>query len=125
MRVLVCGSRTFTDEDIVYDLLWGMLTSGHSDMVIIEGQCPYGGADALAETFAKRYKVEHLPFVPEFDANGHVLGPKRNKQMLVEGKPDLVLAFVDKPLETSRGTANMVKQARNDGVPTYVIQAMQ
>jgi hypothetical protein len=38
-------------------------------------------------------------------------GPKRNQQMLEEGKPDLVLAFPG-----GRGTADMVRRAPS-GVP--------
>jgi hypothetical protein len=45
-------------------------------------------------------------------------GPIRNKQMLEEGKPDLMVAF---PGE--RGTANMCKQAREAGVPVMVVTA--
>jgi hypothetical protein len=45
-------------------------------------------------------------------------GPIRNKPMLEEGKPDLVVAF-----PSGRGTANMMKQAREAGVPVRVITA--
>jgi hypothetical protein len=44
----------------------------------------------------------------------------RNVQMLEEGHPDLVLAFSDN-LEESKGTAMMVKLAKDAGVPVYVI----
>jgi hypothetical protein len=41
-------------------------------------------------------------------------GPIRNKQMLDEAKPDLVIAFPG-------GTANTVRQVREAGVPVMVI----
>lgn len=40
--------------------------------------------------------------------------------MLDEGKPDLVLAFVDKPLDQSKGTAHMVRIATEAGVAVEV-----
>lgn len=125
MRVLVCGSRTFSDRSVVDNMLYGYYTSEPDDeFLIIEGQCPYGGADAFAEEWASRMGADHLPFVPEMK-DGHVLGPKRNQQMLDEGKPDIVLAFVDKPLASSRGTADMVRRARAADIPTYVIEVLQ
>ncbi|MEM9912925.1 MAG: hypothetical protein AAF922_19365 [Pseudomonadota bacterium] len=42
---------------------------------------------------------------------GRAAGPIRNKEMLDEGCPDLVVAFPG-----GRGTANMVKQAQAAGV---------
>jgi hypothetical protein len=42
--------------------------------------------------------------------------------MLDEGKPDVVWAFVDKPLAESRGTADMVRRAKKAGVPVFVTE---
>lgn len=47
---------------------------------------------------------------------GRAAGPIRNKRMIVEGKPDLVVAFHDS-LETSRRTRNMINQAISAGIP--------
>ncbi len=44
--------------------------------------------------------------------------------MLDEGKPDVVVAFVDKPLAESKGTKMMVDLAVQAGVHAYVIQKM-
>jgi hypothetical protein len=48
----------------------------------------------------------------------------RNQHMLDNGHPDLVAAFVDKPLSESKGTADMVRRAIVAGVPVYVIERM-
>ena len=45
-------------------------------------------------------------FLPDWEKHGRAAGPIRNKLMLDEGRPDLVVAFPG-----GRGTANMVKQA--------------
>jgi hypothetical protein len=41
--------------------------------------------------------------------------------MLDKGKPDVVWAFVSKPLEESRGTHDMVKRAKAADIPVYVV----
>lgn len=41
--------------------------------------------------------------------------------MLREGKPDLVVAFLDKPLSLSAGTADMVYRARQAYVETLIV----
>jgi hypothetical protein len=41
--------------------------------------------------------------------------------MLREGRPDLVVAFTVGPLAESRGTADMVRRAREAGVPIHLI----
>ncbi|KKN01348.1 hypothetical protein LCGC14_1128740 [marine sediment metagenome] len=51
---------------------------------------------------------------------GKAAGPIRNKQMLDEGQPHLVLAFHDN-IEESTGTKDMVKQAAKRGIETLVI----
>jgi hypothetical protein len=43
-------------------------------------------------------------------------GPIRNQRMLVEGKPDLVVAFPG-----GKGTAGMVTLARNAGVDVIMV----
>jgi hypothetical protein len=129
MRVLVCGSRTFTNEQAVEWMLEGiyqMENSSTDRMMVIEGGAR--GADALAEAWAKgwgtEYAFPHLQFPADWETHGKRAGYLRNVQMLQQGKPDVVLAFVDKPLAESKGTAMMVKLAREAGVPTYVIEAM-
>ena len=119
MRVLVCGSRDFTDEDIIFTILDGIYRR-HGAPEIIEGGAP--GADTIAAEWAGSSGLVLHHFPADWEQYGKAAGPIRNKQMLVEGKPDLVLAFVNKSLLDSRGTANMVGLARMAGVKTYVIE---
>ena len=126
MRVLVCGSRTFSDGIIVRNTLDGLLWNARErrrQLVVIEGGAR--GADQLASQWVGAIPergVEHLLFAADWDKHGGRAGPMRNSLMLREGKPDVVLAFIDKPLEESRGTLDMVTKARKAGVPTYVIR---
>lgn len=133
MRVLVCGSRTFTDPRPVDTMLYGLWRPLIADigraakrdgvMTVIEGGAK--GADALAAFWAQSHEGVCWIQVPaNWARDGKAAGPIRNQRMLVDGNPDLVLAFVDKPLAESRGTADMVRRARGAGVRTYVVEAI-
>jgi hypothetical protein len=92
-------------------------------VAVIEGEAP--GADTMAREWAEDNGVLPEKFPADWDRYGRAAGPIRNKQMLVEGKPDLVLAF-SYDLKTSRGTRNMVTQALAANVETIdVVRAIE
>jgi hypothetical protein len=124
MRVLVCGSREWCDKSGVCFIL-NSIQEEHSSaeifssfretpLVIIQGECR--GPDTYAKEWAQERSIECLSFPADW-SQGKRAGPERNKKMLQEGKPDLVLAFTD-DLETSRGTRSMVTLAREAGIWT-------
>lgn len=118
MRILVCGSRTITDPD-QKDYIRTVLEQGYGRYeVLIQGDCPTG-ADSVAKAWAWKRGVPTADFPADWKAYGKSAGPRRNAQMLEEGDPHIVLAFVDKPLEESRGTLNMVSLARKH--PTHPV----
>jgi hypothetical protein len=120
MRVVVCGSRDFDDENVVRSVLFGL--SVHRPMVpltIIEGVCPYGGADKLAAEATEHFGWGHEPFPPKSNTAEHF--HERNRAMIDAGA-DLCVAFVNKPLSMSRGTASTVRYARASGVKTIVVE---
>ena len=119
MRVLIAGSRTYTYDTVIDSLIRG-LQAEHDSLRVINGQAK--GADMLAHDLAEAYGAITVPFPADWDKYGKAAGPIRNKQMLDEGKPDMVIAFLDRPESESRGTANMIKQAQKAGVPVYVIE---
>lgn len=106
MRVLVCGGRYFDDKDSVYSALDEMAKDAS---LIIHGGA--AGADQLAAWWAKDRGIETLVFKPRWEVHGKVSGLVRNQQMLDEGKPDLVVAFIG-----GRGTADMIDRARKRGI---------
>ncbi len=80
--------------------------------LIIHGAA--AGADSLAGEWAKRNGVPVEPYPADWRPGGVYdpgAGPKRNRRMLVEGKPDVVLAFGG-----NRGTSDMCTQSRKAGV---------
>lgn len=111
MRVLVCGDRRWRDKNTILTVLARL-----SDVdTVIEGEAR--GADTLAREVAEEYGISVLAFPANWNKYGRAAGPIRNKQMLDEGKPDLVIAFHNNITE-SKGTKNMLSQARERGIPT-------
>lgn len=109
MRVLVCGGRDFSDPLTLGSWLGGIHKNNGPITLLIEGGAR--GADFMAKEFAKWQGIPVQSFPADWNAHGKAAGPLRNKQMLEEGKPDLVVAF-----QGGRGTANMVAQATAAGV---------
>ena len=107
MRVLVCGGRKYYNLPYITKVLEPY--TNKDDTVIIHGGA--AGADWCAELIARRTNTPVLVFKADWEWHGKAAGPIRNKAMLEEGKPDLVIAF-----SGGRGTANMVKQAKAKGV---------
>lgn len=142
LRVLVCGSRDWDDEQMVHSILTGLYAEdevGHmltemTKFVVIEGGAK--GADAAAAHWARcspmhshnesedQPKFLHLRFPADWKQYGRAAGPMRNQQMLDEGKPDIVLAFKNGFGKSAvpGGTEDMVHRAKKAGVPTYVVQ---
>ena len=112
MKVLVCGSRSFTDRKKIH----ARLSVFPSDTLIINGGAI--GADSLADTIARDLKMNTLIIRPMWDKYGKSAGIIRNNQMLDMG-PDLVIAFYD---GVSRGTAYTINEARRRNIPVEVIR---
>lgn len=115
MRVLVCGDRNWTDAEMIYREL-AKLTNEYppEEVLVIEGEAK--GADLAAAKATERLDYRIMRFPADWEKHHRAAGPIRNRQMLVEGKPDVVWAFHD-DLEHSKGTKNMVDIATKAGVP--------
>jgi len=114
MRVLVCGSRDWFDKDKIKQELemLGSIT------LLIHGDCR--GADTLAVQIAKELNIEIKAFPANWKLYGLSAGPKRNQQMLDEGKPDYVLAFHD-DIKSSKGTKDMISRVIKSGINYKII----
>lgn len=116
MRVLICGDRNWGD----YPLVFATLANLHAVTpveVVIEGEAR--GADIMGRDAAEALDIPVLKFAADWDRFGKAAGPRRNVQMLDEGKPDLVLAFHN-DLSKSKGTKHMVTIARQRGIEVRV-----
>src|SRR5882757_8174181 len=85
--ILVCGSRHFNDYNKMKEILDGINFS-----TLIHGGA--NGADTLSGMYARNYGKEVHCYPALWELHGKRAGPIRNGQMLREGKPDLVIAFL-------------------------------
>lgn len=113
MRILICGSRNWTNRKAIEDIIETMCPG-----IIIEGEAK--GADTIASEIAQARHIQLLKFPAEWKLYGRGAGPIRNKKMLDEGKPDIVVAFHHN-IKDSKGTADMLKQAREKNIKTLLI----
>lgn len=114
MRVLICGSRAWTDEQAVWDRLDALAP----DEVIHGGA---RGADTMADRWASERGVRSHPFYADWASDGKRAGILRNLAMLDE-EPDLVIAF---QLAGSRGTQHTIDEARRRDIPVEVFSQPQ
>lgn len=114
-RILVCGSRDWLNRDRILERLSEFV---YVSVTLIHGACR--GADLLAADVGEQLGFDILPFPAKWREFGKAAGPIRNTQMIVEGRPDLVIAF-HADIEHSRGTKNMLSQAIKSNIPTEVI----
>jgi len=128
MRILVCGGRDFghvrrtapleeepphvlraiEEYKFIHSALDEIIKAG-SNITIISGGAT--GADSAVIDFAHIYFHPYEVYKADWNKYGKAAGFIRNKQMLEEGRPDLVVAFPG-----GKGTAMMVMLAKKDGV---------
>lgn len=113
-RVLVCGGRDFHDYGLLCRAMdraverWGI-------SVLIHGAAR--GADSLADQWAKKCGIPVEVYPADWETYKRAAGMIRNRQMLIDGRPDLVIAFPG-----GTGTAGMIRIATEAGVPVYQIR---
>lgn len=112
-RVIVCGGRDYQNWPRLVQILDAAVARLNLEYVIHGGAA---GADTLAEAWCKARNVPFGRYRAEWGRLGKAAGHIRNERMIVEGKPDLVIAFPG-----DRGTANMVKQAEAAGIKVHRI----
>lgn len=115
----MCGGRNYKDRERVAEVLrqygsdWDNLNFipvPHT-MTLIHGAAV--GADKLAAEVAAELGWAIEPYPAQWDRFGRgSAGPIRNRRMIDQGKPDLVIAFPG-----GKGTADMVRRAEKAGIP--------
>tara|TARA_R110002073_G_scaffold236427_1_gene397536 strand:+ start:80 stop:466 length:387 start_codon:yes stop_codon:yes gene_type:complete len=112
-RLLITGGRKFTDAAVIEKAL--MDIDVRPD-VVIHGDST--GADRVAGDIAEKWGIDVWKFPAQWARFGKAAGPRRNHQMIVEGRPTHVLAFPG-----DAGTENMIKQASKAGLLVRRISA--
>jgi hypothetical protein len=114
-RILVCGGRDYANWPAFDATMWHVAVH-YGATEIIHGAAR--GADRMADAWARMVGLRINPFPADWNRYGKSAGPVRNQQMLLEGRPHLVVAFPG-----GRGTADMVRQAQAAGVPVFIVSA--
>jgi hypothetical protein len=114
ITVLVCGGRDYPFAQKVFEALDGVHGARHISLLIEGGAF---GADRHGRGWAATEGIAFKTFHADWNAHGRAAGPIRNRRMLAEGKPDLVVAFPG-----GRGTADMVSAARAAGVEVIEVR---
>lgn len=130
-RVLVTGSRTWTDESKIKDALLevrALLGSPPcSQITIVHGKCPRG-ADRIAVQVAEALGMDQEPHPADWLKYGKSAGFKRNREM-VEAGADYCLAFVRRCLGNActrrdehgtHGAMHCSVLARRSGIVTTI-----
>ena len=115
-KVIIAGTRFFNDYSLLKEtadrLLADKITSGYS-IVIVSGGC--AGADMLGERYAKEngYSIDRYP--AEWKEYGKKAGIMRNAVMA--DNADALIAYWN---GISRGTKNMIDEARKRGLAVRI-----
>lgn len=113
IKVLVSGSRDFSDHQMIYNALDEIYAQRPmSGMIVIHGTAR--GADTIAGVWAvARSDVSEVRVAADWANDGKSAGPTRNRRMLELG-PDIVLCFFQKSAKNI-GTNQMFGMATHDG----------
>jgi hypothetical protein len=108
----VIGSRSFNYQDRVWEYLDKVLEKTEN-LSLVSGACPQG-ADALAESWAKRRGVPILLYPADW-SKGKGAGFARNQKIVKAA--DVVVCFWD---GTSKGTVDSIERAWRLGIKVMV-----
>lgn len=117
MKVLVCGSRDFTDPFRASLAIDARISELPPKTTVIHGAAR--GTDRIAAEAAERHGHTIQAFPADWKKHGKRAGIVRNLQMLDEA-PDLVIAFWD---GKSPGTKHTTDEARRRGIPVEILTA--
>lgn len=120
MILCVTGSRTWEDRDLLSSVLVSYLTRA-DDLVLHVGDAR--GADEMASQVAHGWGCQVVQHRAEWRALGKRAGMVRNKTMLDEARPDILIAF--KQGLVSAGTDGCMDLARARNIPILLVQAIQ
>lgn len=110
MKIVVSGSRDAT-VDQHYTIIEEKLEEYNTEddnITLIHGNCR--GVDKICASIATSLGWKVIAVSAEWSKFGVKAGPIRNRKMLVDYKPDVLIAF---PAKNSLGTVDMINQAKS------------
>ena len=123
IRIIVAGTRTFSDYELLRSKLDGFISESNQkypgkQVVIITGAAK--GADQLGSFYARNHNIPLKEFPANWTTYGKAAGPIRNQQMLdyaLHEIPELIVFWDGE----SRGTKNMMNIAKRHNVRTETV----
>jgi len=103
----VTGGRTYVDRFHVCNTLGPLGVSR-----LVHGGAP--GADQLCHEWAAQNGVEHVEYRADWAQHGRAAGPIRNRKMLDNEQPHILIAFPG-----GRGTEDCIAAALERGIPVW------
>lgn len=113
MKIIIAGSRNFSDKNYIYKKL-DILLSTIKDLEIVEGGCR--GVDLIAKQYAMDRNIPYKEFPANWEVYGKKAGPIRNREMAKYA--DGLIAFYD---GKSAGTGNMIKTAKENNLKIKIV----
>ncbi|RXP46194.1 DUF2493 domain-containing protein [Lutibacter sp. HS1-25] len=114
MKIIIAGSRTFTDYKKLFEVC-DLFLQDQTVIEIVSGAYNKG-ADKLGEKYAAKKGFQLTKFPADWKRYKRAAGPKRNQQMA--NYADALIAFWD---GKSRGTKNMLNLAKQAQLKIKVI----
>lgn len=105
VRIVVTGGRNYANYEALFAALDRM------QPVAIATGCA-AGADALVRLWCIHRGRDCAMFAADWKKYGRSAGPRRNRAMLDEFMPDVVIAF-----KGGRGTEDCIRAAQDRGIP--------
>lgn len=114
-KVIVAGSRNYTDEQKVHRVLDQLKRQANCEIEIISGLCR--GPDMFGKNWAEKNNVKCHKYPANWNKYGKRAGFIRNEEMAKVG--DILIAFWD---GDSKGTMHMINLAEQYNLKIKVIK---
>ena len=116
-RVIIAGTRSFNDYELLRDSCNNLLSEKQRTHTVVVISGTARGADQMGERYARERGFQLRRFPADWEQYGKSAGHIRNAKMA--DNADALIAFWD---GESKGTKNMIDNARRKGLALRVIQ---
>ena len=119
-RVIIAGTRSFNDYELLRDSCNNLLSEKQRTHTVVVISGTARGADQMGERYARERGFQLRRFPADWEQYGKSAGHIRNAKMA--DNADALIAFWD---GESKGTKNMIDNARRKGLAVRVIQCQK
>lgn len=116
-RVIIAGTRSFNDYELLRTSCNNLLSEKQRTHTVVVISGTARGADQMGERYARERGFQLRRFPADWEQHGKSAGHIRNAKMA--DNADALIAFWD---GQSRGTKNMIDNARRKGLAIRIIQ---